>query len=97
METSLENIMAKEETEEEKAPEKNVGVFKNLRSGTGVIEFSDDECDKKVYCCNMANMVEEPPLDAEVSVAEPKPVEKKRTPELQRLMALERSTHGLNE
>ena len=74
-----------------------MGVFKQLRSGTGVIEFSDDECDKKMYCCNMASMVEEPPLHADVSVTDPKPVEKKRTPELQRLMALERSTHELKE
>ena len=72
-------------------------MFKNLRSGTGVIEFSDDECDKNIYCCNMASMIEEPPLYADVSVTEPKPVEKKRTPELQMLMALERSTHELKE
>ena len=72
-------------------------AFKNLRSCTGVIEFSDDECDKKIYCCNMASMAEEPPLHADVSVTDPKPVEKKRTPELQRLMELERFTHGLKE
>ena len=68
-----------------------------MRSITGVIEFGDDECDKKIYGCNMASMVEEPPLHADVSVTDPKPVEKKRTPELQRLMELERSTHGVKE
>ena len=39
------------------APGKDVGMFKNLRSSTGVIEFSDDECDKTFYCCNMTSMV----------------------------------------
>ena len=91
----MENEKASEE-----APDAHTGrVFTNLVHDKcyTVYDLSDDECDKKIYCCNMASMVEEPPLHADVSVTDPNTEEKKRTPELQRLMDLERSTHGLKE
>ena len=87
----MENEKASEE-----APDAHTGrVFTNLVHDKcyTVFDLSDDECDKKIYCCGMANMAVEPPLRTDLTVPYREPVEK-ISPKLQQLLDLERATHG---
>ena len=85
-----------EATEEKEVPKERAFIQLSGASGT-VIDVMDDEDDKKVYCCGMASMKEEPPMRTDITVTRASDGKAKVTPDLQRLMDLERATHGVEQ